>query len=74
MGAAGARFAKGDGDWDKIEAELLNGQKLQGTGTAKDVMTCIRKVGAEREFPLFCAIHAIAFEGAPPMSIVQWHT
>merc|ERR1712157_11067 len=28
-------------EWDTIEAEELNGQKLQGTGTAKDVMTCL---------------------------------
>ena len=43
-------FAKGDGDWEKIETDLLNGQKLQGTGTAKDVMTCIKKIGAEKDF------------------------
>ena len=64
-------FAKGDGDWEKIETDLLNGQKLQGTGTAKDVMTCIKKLGCEKDFPLFCAIHKIAFEGAKPESIVD---
>ena len=46
-----------------IEAEELNGQKLQGTGTAKDVMTCINQLGKKAEFPLFTIIHAIAFEG-----------
>ena len=64
-------FAKGDGDWEKIETDLLNGQKLQGTGTAKDVMTCIKKLGCEKDFPLFCAIHKIAFGGAKPESIVD---
>ena len=64
-------FAKGDGDWEKIETDLLNGLKLQGTGTAKDVMTCIKKLGCEKDFPLFCAIHKIAFEGAKPESIVD---
>ena len=64
-------FAKGDGDWEKIETDLLNGQKLQGTGTAKDVMTCIKKIGAEKDFPLFCTIHKIAFEGAKPETIVE---
>ena len=64
-------FAKGEGDWEKIETDLLNGQKLQGTGTAKDVMTCIKKLGCEKDFPLFCAIHKIAFEGAKPESVVD---
>merc|ERR1719428_2907 len=58
-------------DWDTIEAEELNGQKLQGTGTAKDVMTCIKDAKKEAEFPLFCKIHAIAFEGADPKDIVK---
>ena len=64
-------FAKGDGDWEKIETDLLNGQKLQGTGTAKDVMTFIKKLGCEKDFPLFCAILKIASEGAKPESIVD---
>ena len=33
--------------WDAIEAEELNGQKLQGTGTCKDVMTCASCAGIE---------------------------
>ena len=57
--------------WDVIEAEELNGQKLQGTGTAKDVMSCINGVGKKSEFPLFTIIHAIAFEGAPPASLIE---
>ena len=31
--------------WDEIEATLLNGQKLQGTITAKDVMVCLEAKG-----------------------------
>ena len=58
-------------EWDVIEAEELNGQKLQGTGTAKDVMTCIKAGGLETSFPLFCQIHAIAFEGAAPATIIE---
>ena len=57
--------------WDDIEAEELNGQKLQGTGTAKDVMTCLEKAGMVGAFPLFAIIHKIAFEGAPPKSLLE---
>merc|ERR1711865_643471 len=56
-------FAKGEGTWDEIEAKLLNGQKLQGTITAKDVATVLKTKGKEAEFPLFMRIHEIAFEG-----------
>jgi len=57
--------------WDVIEAEELNGQKLQGTGTAKDVMTCLEKAGKIAEFPLFTAIYNIAFKGAAPATIIS---
>jgi len=55
--------------WDVIETEELNGQKLQGTGTAKDVMACIKEAKKEAEFPLFCQIYKIAFENAEPKTI-----
>jgi len=58
-------------EWDTIEAEELNGQKLQGTGTAKDVMTCIKAAGKEADFPLMCQIHKIAFEGAKCETIIE---
>ena len=58
-------------EWDVIEAEELNGQKLQGTGTAKDVMTCLKSKDAMKEFPLFTAIYNIAFEGADPKTIID---
>jgi len=60
---------KGAKAWETIEAEELNGQKLQGTGTAKDVMTAIK--GKEADFPLFTMIHKIAFEGEPAANLVQ---
>jgi len=58
-------------EWATIEAEELNGQKLQGTGTSEDVMTALKKAGVEAQFPLFCAIFKIAFEGAPVPSLIE---
>jgi len=57
--------------WDVIEAEELNGQKLQGTGTAQDVMKAIKAKGVVDDFPLFSQIHKIAFEGAKPETIID---
>jgi len=64
-------FAKGEGTWDEIEARMLNGQKLQGTITSKDVSTVLKAKGLEAEFPLFTRINEIAFEGKPASSIVE---
>ena len=37
----------------------------------QDVMTCIKAAGKEKDFPLMCQIHKIAFEGAPCESIID---
>ncbi|KAG7368589.1 NADPH-dependent glycerol-3-phosphate dehydrogenase [Nitzschia inconspicua] len=56
--------------WTKIEADLLNGQKLQGTITSKDVynLICARNVTAD--FPLIKKIYDIAYGGHPVEEIV----
>merc|ERR1719453_1547197 len=64
-------FAKGEGTWEEIEAAKLNGQKLQGTITSKDVAVVLKSKNVEAEFPLFTRIHEIAFEGKSPSSIVE---
>merc|ERR1719454_1176611 len=64
-------YAKGEGDWDELEKSMLNGQKLQGTITSKDVMVVLKTKGLEKEFPLFTRIHEIAFEGKEPSAIVK---
>merc|ERR1711865_523338 len=48
-------FAKGEGTWDEIEAKLLNGQKLQGTITAKDVATVLKTKARRRSSRSSCA-------------------
>lgn len=42
---------------EEIEAEELNGQKLQGTSTANEVNEYLKRRGLEAEFPLFTAVH-----------------
>lgn len=42
---------------EEIEAEELNGQKLQGTSTASEVNEYLKRRGLEAEFPLFTAVH-----------------
>jgi len=69
--ACAEAFAKGEGSWDDIEKAKLNGQKLQGTITAKDVMTVLKHKKLEADFPLFTRIHEIAFEGKDPKAIVE---
>jgi glycerol-3-phosphate dehydrogenase (NAD+) len=59
--------------WQYIEAELLGGQKLQGTLTAKEVFTVLEARGQEflDQFPLMTTIYQIAFQGKPVTSIAS---
>jgi glycerol-3-phosphate dehydrogenase len=41
---------------DEVEATELNGQKLQGTSTAKEVNSFLKARGREDEYPLFTAV------------------
>ncbi|KAK6344092.1 glycerol-3-phosphate dehydrogenase [Orbilia brochopaga] len=44
---------------EEIEREVLNGQKLQGTLTAKEVYEFLSARGKAEEFPLMTAVHRI---------------
>merc|ERR1711988_1937568 len=50
---------------DDIEAELLGGQKLQGTLTAKEVNHVLKMKGLEHEFPFFTTVYKISYEDTP---------
>ena len=50
---------------DEIEAELLGGQKLQGTLTAKEVNHILKMKGLEHEFPFFTTVYKISYEDTP---------
>lgn len=63
--------AGGEKTFDDIEAELLAGQKLQGTLTAKEVNHVLKMRGIENDFPLFTNVYKIAYEGQPLESIAS---
>lgn len=51
--------------WQRIESDLLNGQKLQGTLTAKEAHALLEAQNLLNEFPLIEVIYEIAYEGKP---------
>lgn len=50
--------------FDVLEKELLNGQKLQGTETAREVHEFLKARGKVDEYPLFKSVYGIAYEGS----------
>jgi len=58
-------FARGGKTFDEIEAEVLAGQKLQGTLTAYEVNHVLKMKGMEDKFPLFTMVYKISYEGVP---------
>jgi glycerol-3-phosphate dehydrogenase (NAD+) len=45
--------------WKTIETELLNGQKLQGTGTSTEVHLVLSNMNLVQSFPLFDAVYRV---------------
>eukprot|EP00166_Cyanidium_caldarium_P000729 ctg_129.g84 len=66
-------FARSQGakTFEDIEQEVLNGQKLQGTLTAKDVHAIIKRDGLLERFRLFTSVYEIAFCGKPVASLLE---
>lgn len=64
-------FIKTKKSFSQIEQEILNGQKLQGTHTARDVYVFLTAQGKRQFFPLFTTVYEICDAGAPPDRIVK---
>ncbi len=64
-------FAKTGKSFDELEKEMLNGQKLQGTLTAKELYKVLEENHLIKEFPLFCKVYRIVYEGEPATAIVE---
>jgi glycerol-3-phosphate dehydrogenase (NAD+) len=50
---------RGEKSIEVLEREILNGQKLQGPETAKELNCLLKAKGLEKQFPLFTAVHNI---------------
>ncbi|KDE04892.1 glycerol-3-phosphate dehydrogenase [NAD+] 1 [Microbotryum lychnidis-dioicae p1A1 Lamole] len=65
----GEAFVKTGKSFDVLEREMLNGQKLQGVQTAKEVHEFLKARGRIDSYPLFHAVYNIAYEGLPPAKL-----
>ncbi|EOY02594.1 PREDICTED: glycerol-3-phosphate dehydrogenase [NAD(+)] [Theobroma cacao] len=67
-------FAKNGGkrSFDELEAEMLQGQKLQGVSTAREVYEVLSHRGWLELFPLFATVHEICIGHLPPSAIVEY--
>ncbi len=56
---------------DQIEMELLGGQKLQGTLTAREVYQVLRRENQLNQFPLFTTVYRICYDQLDPKKLVS---
>lgn len=56
---------------EELEAEMLNGQKLQGPETAAEVNHIIQKKGLEKDFPLFVSVHKVCTGQMKPQEFLD---
>ncbi|KAJ3073314.1 glycerol-3-phosphate dehydrogenase [Podochytrium sp. JEL0797] len=57
--------------FEQLEKEMLNGQKLQGTLTSREVYHILEPQGLTAEYPLFTQVYKICYEGKEIGSIVH---
>lgn len=57
--------------FSELEKEMLNGQKLQGTLTSKEINQILTQRGLVDEFPLFTAVYRICYENLCPSHIIH---
>uniref|UniRef100_A0A3P6C8Z7 Glycerol-3-phosphate dehydrogenase [NAD(+)] n=1 Tax=Brassica oleracea TaxID=3712 RepID=A0A3P6C8Z7_BRAOL len=67
-------FAQSGGkrSFDELEAEMLEGQKLQGVSTAREVYEALNHRGWMEMFPLFSTVHQICIGRLKPDAIVNY--
>ncbi|XP_062232319.1 glycerol-3-phosphate dehydrogenase [NAD(+)]-like isoform X2 [Phragmites australis] len=67
-------FARNGGkrSFDDLEADMLQGQKLQGVSTAREVYEVLTYRGWQELFPMLSTVHEICIGQLPPTSIVEY--
>lgn len=67
-------FARNGGkrSFDELEAEMLQGQKLQGVSTAREVYEVLSNRGWLGMFPLFSTVHEICTGKLLPSAVVEY--
>ncbi|KAM6154771.1 glycerol-3-phosphate dehydrogenase [NAD(+)], cytoplasmic isoform 1-T1 [Erethizon dorsatum] len=58
-------FARTGKSIEQLEKEMLNGQKLQGPQTARELHSILQNKGLVDKFPLFMAVYKVCYEGQP---------
>ncbi|XP_022375105.1 glycerol-3-phosphate dehydrogenase [NAD(+)], cytoplasmic isoform X2 [Enhydra lutris kenyoni] len=58
-------FARTGKPIEQLEKEMLNGQKLQGPPTARELHSILQHKGLVDKFPLFMAVYRICYERQP---------
>lgn len=62
----------GKDSWEKIEEDLLKGQKMQGHLTCSDVYTILTGAKILDQFPFFRTIWKISFGNLPPEQLLNF--
>lgn len=55
---------------EELQTEMLNGQQLQGPGTAEEVNAFLKQKNAEDDFPLFTAVHRVCKREIKPQDLI----
>ncbi|GAA5825530.1 hypothetical protein JCM11251_000274 [Rhodosporidiobolus azoricus] len=66
-----AAFVEKGKSFDELEKEMLNGQKLQGVETARELHEFLKARGKVEDYPLFAFVYRVAFEGVKPDTITS---
>ncbi|XP_074082043.1 glycerol-3-phosphate dehydrogenase [NAD(+)], cytoplasmic [Macrotis lagotis] len=64
-------FARTGKSIEQLEKELLNGQKLQGPQTARELHSILKHKGLVDKFPLFMAVYQVCYEGHPIQKFIH---